>query len=85
MWSDECLVERGSGKQNTWVFGLHTDKWKPNMVDTYKTGKDIKVMVWACFWGGGRTSLYLMDRDFESKKHSYSANSYIEVLDAQMA
>jgi len=24
-----------------------------------------------------------MDRDFESKKHGYSARSYIEVLDAR--
>ena len=26
-----------------------------------------------------------MDRDFESKKHGYSANSYLEVLDAEVA
>lgn len=26
-----------------------------------------------------------MDRDFESHKHGYSANSYIEVLDAMVA
>ena len=25
-----------------------------------------------------------MDRDFESLKHGYSANSYLEVLDAQV-
>jgi len=25
-----------------------------------------------------------MDRDFESKKHGYSANSYLEVLDAEL-
>ena len=42
-------------------------------------------MVWGCFWDTGRTGLYLMDRDFESKKHGYSANSYIEVLDAMVA
>jgi hypothetical protein len=39
-------------------------------------------MVWGCFWDIGRTGLYLIDRDFESKKYRYSANSYIEVLDA---
>jgi hypothetical protein len=34
------------------------------------------------FWGDGkRSELYIMDRDFEAKKHSYSTNSYIEVLD----
>lgn len=38
-------------------------------------------MVWGCFWDTGRTPLYFMNRDFESKKHRYSANSYLEVLD----
>ena len=41
-------------------------------------------MVWAAFWDLGRSSLYIMDRDFESKKHGYSAESYLEVLDAQV-
>ena len=55
------------------------------MVETYRTGKDLKIMVWAMFWGSERSSLYIMDRDFESLKHGYTANSYIEVLDAQVA
>jgi transposase len=55
------------------------------MIQTYKKGKDISVMVWGCFWGDGRSDLYILDRDFESKKHGYSANSYIEVLDAELA
>ena len=38
-------------------------------------------MVWGCFWDIGRSQLYIMDRDFKSKKHRYSANSYLEVLD----
>ncbi|PMD41460.1 hypothetical protein L207DRAFT_623667 [Hyaloscypha variabilis F] len=42
-------------------------------------------MVWGCFWDTGRTGLYLIDRDFELKKHGYSANSYIKVLDAMVA
>ena len=29
--------------------------------------------------------LYIMDRDFEAKKQGYSANSYVEVLDACIA
>jgi hypothetical protein len=44
----------------------------------------MKVMVWAAFWGTGRTSFYIMDRDFESKKHGYSAASYLEVLEAMV-
>ena len=42
-------------------------------------------MVWASFWDTGRSSLYIMDRDFESKKHGYLAESYLKVLDAQVA
>jgi hypothetical protein len=56
-------------------------------VKTYKKGKDISVMVWACFWGGyegGRLDLYILDRDFESKKHGYSTRSYLEVLEDQI-
>ena len=41
-------------------------------------------MVWGAFWDLGRTNLYIIDRDFESKKYGYSANSYIEVLDAEV-
>jgi hypothetical protein len=37
------------------------------------------------FWGEGECSeLFIMDRDFESKKNGYSTNSYIEVLDAML-
>jgi transposase len=41
-------------------------------------------MVWGCFWDDGRTNLYIMDRDFESKKHSYSAENYLEVLEGEL-
>ena len=44
----------------------------------------MKVIVWGAFWDLGHTNLYIIDRDFESKKHRYSANSYIEVLDAEV-
>jgi len=54
------------------------------MVDLYKKGKDISVMVWGCFWGGGRSDLYLLNCDPESKRGRYSANSYLEVLDNQL-
>jgi hypothetical protein len=39
------------------------------MIETYKKGNDISVMVWGCFGGSGRTDLYILDHDFESKKH----------------
>jgi hypothetical protein len=48
----------------------------------YICGKDMRVIVWCCFWDYGHTKCYFIDRDFEAKKHGYSANSYIQVLDA---
>jgi transposase len=85
MFSDECSAERGKGKDQEWCFGSPTNKWKPAFVTTYQKSKDISVMVWACFWYEDgkiqRSELYIMDRDFESKKHGYSANSYLEVLE----
>jgi hypothetical protein len=41
-------------------------------------------MVWGAFWDQGRSNLYIIDWDFESAKHGYSANSYLEVLDAEV-
>ena len=80
-WSDECSVERGSGKQRAWVFRLPQEKWSKDMIQAVPKGKGVSVMVWACFWGGGRSDLYKLNRDFEAKKMGYSANSYIEILE----
>ena len=38
-------------------------------------------MVWAVFWGYEVSDLYLLKRDFESKKMGYLSNSYIDVLE----
>jgi hypothetical protein len=54
------------------------------MVQTYGTGKNMKIMVWGAFWDTGRSGCYIMDRDFESAKHRYSTKSYLEVLDAEV-
>jgi hypothetical protein len=83
-WSDECSVERGRGKRDEWVFRTANQLWDRNMVQTYDSKKNMKVMVWGCFYNLGRTPLYIMDRDFESKKHGYSAESYLEGLEAEV-
>ena len=51
------------------------------MIQATLKGKDIKVMIWAAFWGSEQSDLYELNRDFESKKFGYSARSYIQVLD----
>lgn len=84
-WSDECSVERGSGAEQEWGFGTPADKWKPSMVTTYMAGKQMRVMVWGAFWGDGeRCPLFILERDFESKKHGYTADSYLQVLENRL-
>jgi Transposase/DDE superfamily endonuclease len=84
-WSDECSVERGRGKRAEWCFRTPAQKWDRKMVQTYDTNKNMKIMVWGCFWDTGRSNCYIMDRDFESAKHGYSARSYLEVCEAEVA
>ena len=85
MWSDECSAERGTGKRGNWVFGLPAIKWHLDFVTTYNKLKDISVIVWGCFWRKngkiGRLDLYILDWDFKSKKHGYSAWLYLDVLE----
>ena len=84
MWSDECSVERGRGKVQEWVFRTPAQKWDKEFIQTYKSSRDLSIMVWGCFWDLGRSDLYILDRDFEAKKHGYSANSYLAVLNDQV-
>jgi hypothetical protein len=78
------LCKAGRGKRDEWVFRTANQLWDREMAQTYDCKKNMKVMVWGCFWDLGRTSFYIMDRDFESLKHRYSANSYLEVLEAEV-
>ena len=78
-------MERGSGKEQEWVKGIPADKWNPNMVITYKAGKQMRVMVWASFCGNAeRCPLFILSRDFDSAKFGYTANSYLEVLEQRL-
>jgi hypothetical protein len=54
------------------------------MVQTYDCKKNIKVIVWGYSWDLRRTSFYIINKDFESLKYMYSANSYLEVLEAEI-
>jgi hypothetical protein len=85
IWSDKCSADQGRGKRDQWCFHTTTQKWQPDIVQTYGKNKNMKVMVWGAFWDTGRSNLYIMDRDFKSAKHGYSANSYLGVLEAEVA
>src|SRR5689334_2053829 len=54
------------------------------MIEPYKKGHDLSIMIWASFWGGGRSNVVLMERDSEAKKKGYSSRSYLAVLEDQI-
>jgi DDE superfamily endonuclease len=54
------------------------------MIQPYKKGQDISVIIWGAIYGEGRSDIVIMDRDPDSEKSGYTANSYIAVLNDQM-
>jgi len=85
IWSDECSVERGTGKERAWGFRFPHEKWNKEMIQPYKKGKGVSVMVWGAFYGKGEQSgLLRLGRDPDSKRGGYSAASYIGVLEEEL-
>jgi hypothetical protein len=74
-WSDECSLERGSGARRTWAFRTASQKWNKEMIQPYTKGKDISVMIWGAIHGEGRSDIVIMERDPDSEKSGYTANS----------
>src|SRR2546423_11522484 len=52
-----------------------------SMVEPYKKGKDIRIMIWGAIWIGGRSDVMMMVRDEASPKKGFSRYSYLEVLE----
>jgi len=85
LWSDECSIERGSGKKRQWVFRTPIQKWDKEMIQPYNKGKNKSVMIWACFGGNGQKSdLVFMPGDPNSKKGGVTSAAYLEVIKEQL-
>ncbi len=85
IWSNEASVTRGSGKTREWVFETLKQKWDRDKVMEIPNEKIFFIMIWEAFWGSERSDLYLLDRNFEFKKHGYSAVFYIQILNHNLA
>ena len=85
IWSDESFVARGTNKRRKWSFDTSEQKWDRDKLQKGPKKKQLRIMVWEGFWEFDRSSewsdLYMLKRDFESKKHDYSFNSYIQILE----
>jgi hypothetical protein len=86
LFSDECSVEKGVGKERTWSFGYPQEKWHHNKIDEYPKGKQGSVMIWAAIGGTGtagrRSELIIMEHDPQSKRCGYTTVSYLNTLEA---
>lgn len=43
-------MERGISKERAWVFRFPNEKWKKEMVQSDKKGRNVNIMIWAGFW-----------------------------------
>lgn len=79
LFSDECSVVPGSGKERSWVFRLPREKWRRNMLDTfYKSGRPGGHMVWGAIGYDTRSELVFMERC--GPKNGYNSESYVLAL-----
>jgi transposase len=63
-WSDECIVERGVGKQPIWTFLRPSEQLVARDVQTVNgTTHGVKKMLWAAFGFDRRTGLVPLDGD----------------------
>jgi hypothetical protein len=81
IFSDECSLERGSGGARAWAFRTPAQKWDKEMIEPYKKGKEIRIMIWGGIWIEGRSDVIMMTRDENTIKKSFTRHSYIEVLE----
>lgn len=87
IWSDECSVEIGKGKQNLWVFRPHGfgEKWNKEYIIPFKKGKGFSFMIWAAIWGDGHSEINRLSRDEDAPHRGYTARSYLEILEPNLA
>ena len=55
------------------------------MIESYKKGKDINVMIWDVIYENGRFNIVFMKRDLDLNKSRYLVNSYLNVLYNQIS
>lgn len=84
IFSDECSLERGSGKRQEWVWCFDGHRLDYDKVLMHLSGKDLTLMLWAAIWTEGRSNVGFMKRDPQAQHGGYSARSYTWVLDEEM-
>lgn len=56
------------------------------MIQPYKKGKGISIIIWGAFYGRGEQSgLLWLGRDPDAKRNGYTAASYVGVLNEELS
>jgi hypothetical protein len=85
LFSDECSVEYGTGRQRPWAFGFKHERLSTERVFPLKKGKQASAMVWAMIGASiGRSPIVFMQRDEDAPRNGYSALSYCWALDEHL-
>jgi transposase len=80
IWSDECSVERGSGKQRKWIFYRPSDKWRQDLIDGRKKGKNHRVIIWAALSGHTQSSVVILAHDPEAARGGCTSRGYLKLI-----
>jgi transposase len=80
MFSDECSVERGSGKRRSWVWRRASQRFDKDKVQPSNKSKDLRCIVFAMICNRELSDLIVMRRDTSTYAQGYTAESYIEAL-----
>jgi transposase len=81
LWSDECMVERQTGKGQVWVFRTPQEKWNQDCIEPRgDIKKDVKVMFWSCFGGQVMMGLTDLPGDLESKRGEVTGRIILEFI-----
>jgi len=84
IFTDECSLERGSGKRPVWIWCYKHQRLSPGFVQTYDKGKNLSIMIWAGVWLGDRSNIAFLQYDNAAPKKGYSARSYEWILEDQI-
>lgn len=79
-WSDECTIERGSGKRAEWVFRRPEESLQRWAIQEKPMFQRYSQMFWACFGFGIRSDLVIMRGDISAPRGGVSARVYLSTL-----
>jgi len=80
IFSDECTIEKGSGKKPDWVFRMLHEALYKDCVNAKGTARAVVQMVWACFNGHTKDAIVPISGDPTSGRKGVTGEIYLDLL-----